>query len=116
MLCVSISRFGWVFLEVIELARRLADSVTGLELDAVAHRKEHAIEVELPLVARLAPQTRVVGIAIRGGDLASLGRFADELAGALAQLPDRPLLVVSSDMNHHSRDTETRRLDRLVSQ
>ena len=99
-----------------ELARRLADAVTGLELDPVAHRSEHAIEVELPLVARLAPHARVVGIAIQGGDLVSLGRFADELAGAILQenLPDRPLLVISSDMNHHSQDTETRRRDRLA--
>ena len=99
-----------------ELAGRLADAVTGLELDAAAHRQEHAIEVELPLVARLAPHARVVGIAIHGGDLASLGRFADELAGAMLQedLPERPLLVISSDMNHFSPDPQTRRLDRLA--
>ena len=97
-----------------ELAARLADAVTGLELDAVAHQREHAIEVELPLIARLAPHARVVGIAIRGGDLASLGRFADELAGAIRDLPERPLLVISSDMNHQSPDDETRWLDRLA--
>ena len=36
-----------------ELARRLADAIPGLQLDAAAHKDEHAIEVQLPLLARL---------------------------------------------------------------
>jgi len=46
------------------LAKRLTEAVPGLELDAAAHQQEHAIEVELPFLARLAPQARVVGIAL----------------------------------------------------
>ena len=57
-----------------ELAQRLAEAVTGLELDADAHEAEHAIEVQLPILARLAPASRVVGIAIHGGDLAPCNR------------------------------------------
>ena len=97
-----------------ELAQQLAKAVTGLELDAVAHAREHSIEVQLPLLARLSPETRVVGIAIHGGDLAALGRFADQLAGVIGNMSDRPLLVISSDMNHHASDQDTRRLDRLA--
>jgi AmmeMemoRadiSam system radical SAM enzyme/AmmeMemoRadiSam system protein B/AmmeMemoRadiSam system protein A len=97
-----------------DLARRLADAITGLELDALAHRQEHAIEVQLPLLARLAPAARVVGIALHGGELASLLRFAEQMAGVLREMPERPLLVISSDMNHYSDDAETRRLDRLA--
>ncbi len=97
-----------------ELARQLADAVTGLELDAAAHAPEHSIEVQLPIVARLAPEVRVVGIVIHGGDLPGLQRFAEELAGVMRDLPDRPLLVVSSDMNHYANDADTRRLDRLA--
>jgi AmmeMemoRadiSam system radical SAM enzyme/AmmeMemoRadiSam system protein B/AmmeMemoRadiSam system protein A len=97
-----------------ELAQQLADRVTGLELDAMAHAREHAIEVQLPIVARLAPESRVVGIAIHGGDLPSLETFAEEMAALLAELPDRPLLVVSTDMNHYASDKDTRRLDRMA--
>src|SRR5207237_1957930 len=46
------------------LARQLCQAIPGLEMDAAAHQREHAIEVELPLLARLAPQTRVVGIGL----------------------------------------------------
>jgi len=55
-----------------EVAGELAEKIVGLELDAVAHRQEHAIEVLLPLLARLAPEVRVVGITIGGGDLEDL--------------------------------------------
>jgi len=92
----------------------LAEAVTGLELDAAAHAQEHSIEVQLPLVARLAPEASVVGIAIHGGTPPSLERFADEMAGVLRQMPNRPLLVISSDMNHYASDDATRRLDRLA--
>src|SRR5260370_34999746 len=50
------------------LARRLCQAIAGLEMDAAAHSREHAIEVEVPFLARLAPQSKVVGIAVGQGD------------------------------------------------
>ncbi len=97
-----------------ELAARLAQAVEGLVLDAAAHREEHAIEVQLPLLARVAPQVRLVGITVGDGSLPELLRFGGELAAVLAEMPDRPLLIVSSDMNHFADDSETRRVDRLA--
>jgi len=98
-----------------ELALRLSESIDHLELDASAHKNEHAIEVQLPILARLAPQTRVVGISIGGGDnLPALQRFASQLADVLRDLAERPLLVISSDMNHFANDAENRILDRIA--
>ncbi len=97
-----------------ELAHRLSEAVTGLELDAAAHQSEHAIEVQLPILARLAPEARLVGIVLHGGGLPALQRFADQLAGVLADMPERPLLVISSDMNHFASDEQTRQLDRMA--
>jgi len=97
-----------------ELARTLAGSITGLKLDAAAHFREHAIEVQLPLVARLSPHSRVVGITLRAGKLEDLQRFGEQMAGVLAGLSERPLLVISSDMNHFADDAETRRRDRMA--
>ncbi len=98
-----------------ELAARLAEGIDGLELDAAAHAREHSIEVLLPILARLAPDTRAVGITIGGpGELESLKRFGSELADVLREMPQRPLLVISSDMNHFADDAENRRLDRLA--
>jgi AmmeMemoRadiSam system protein B len=62
----------------------------------------------------LAPEARVVGIAIQGGDLPSLEKFADQMAGVLADLPDRPLLIISSDMSHENDLSITQRQDRVA--
>lgn len=95
-----------------ELARSLAGAIKGLELDARAHREEHAIEVLLPLIARLAPGTRVVGITVGGGSLAELKEFAAQLAVLVAAMPEPPFLLVSSDMNHFADEAYTRKVDR----
>ena len=97
-----------------DLAGKLAEGVGGLELDAGAHALEHSIEVHLPLLARLAPESKVVGMAIHGGDLSALEKFAGELAEVLGDLPSRPLLIISSDMNHFADEQETRRVDRMA--
>lgn len=94
-----------------ELARKLADAIPGLELDAAAHQQEHGIEVELPFIARLNPEARVVGIAIGAGTFEQCRTFGAELAEVIRALPEPPLLVISSDMNHFASDTETRELD-----
>src|SRR5438132_607189 len=96
------------------LARQLVDAIPGLTLDAAAHQQEHAVEVELPLLHRVAPETKVVGIVIGHTDLAGCRRFASGLAGVLRQLDPAPLLLISSDMNHFATDAETRRLDGLA--
>jgi AmmeMemoRadiSam system protein B len=83
-------------------------------MDAAAHQLEHAIEVELPLLHRLAPEVKVVGITIAHGDLESCRRFATGLAEVLRARDDNPLLLVSSDMNHFATDAENRRLDAIA--
>ena len=88
-------------------------AVKGLRLDARPHQ-QHAIEVQLPLLARLSPQTRLVGITIGDADLPGLCGFAEQLAGVLRDEPEPPLLLISSDMNHFADEARTRRLDRLA--
>tara|TARA_R110002111_G_scaffold107056_2_gene165454 strand:- start:16961 stop:20143 length:3183 start_codon:yes stop_codon:yes gene_type:complete len=98
----------------VDLARKLAEQIPGLERDAAAHRSEHAIEVELPLIQRLAPHAQVVGITIGGGNLKRCEQFAEGLATVIQGLPEPPLLLISSDMNHFATDVENRRLDELA--
>jgi len=96
------------------LANRLADAIPGLELDAAAHSQEHAIEVELPFLARLAPQSRVVGIALGMANWNRCQQFAAGLAQVIRTLPEPPLLLISSDMHHFADDAENRRLDEIA--
>ncbi len=97
-----------------ELARKLIDGVSAFELDAVAHQNEHGIEVQLPILEKLAPHAKVVGVAVHGGSWSDIQQAATELAGVLRSLDKQPLLVISSDMNHYASDAENRRRDRLA--
>jgi AmmeMemoRadiSam system protein B/AmmeMemoRadiSam system protein A len=105
---------GAQFATDLALAQRLADAIPGLALDAAAHAQEHGIEVELPFLARLAPQARIVGVALGPASLAECQQFAAGLANVLGTLRDPPLLLISSDMNHFASDAATRRLDELA--
>ncbi len=97
-----------------ELAQQLVERVDPLQLDASAHQQEHGIEVQLPLLERLAPNSKVVGLAIQGGSWEDIAAAAKQLAEFLQTLEQPPLLVISSDMNHYAADRENRRLDRLA--
>jgi len=97
-----------------ELAAKLCSKIQGLQLDAAAHQAEHGIEVNLPLIARLSPDTKVTGITIGAANLDRCEAFATGLANVIRELDEPPLLIISSDMNHYATDEENRRLDQLA--
>jgi len=97
-----------------ELAQKLCDAIPGLQMDAAAHQGEHGIEVELPFIAKLNPDAKVVGIAIGGGDMNRCRQFARGFVQVLEGLEEMPLLIISSDMNHYAAEEENRRKDELA--
>lgn len=97
-----------------ELVDKLVENVTAIQADAGAHAEEHGIEVQLPLLEQLAPNAKVVGLALQGGSIEDISEAADQLAEVIKGLPKPPLLVISSDMNHYASDEENRRRDRLA--
>lgn len=97
-----------------QLARQIAQAVLGMELDPVAHQQEHAIEVELPFIQQLAPDARVVGVAIGPATKQECEEISAGLARVFLDQPEPPLLIVSSDMNHFADDWLTRRLDAVA--
>jgi AmmeMemoRadiSam system radical SAM enzyme/AmmeMemoRadiSam system protein B/AmmeMemoRadiSam system protein A len=105
---------GTAFASDTELAAKIVDGVKALELDAGAHQNEHGIEVQLPILEKVAPNVKVVGVAVHGGSWADIQQAALELAGVLRTLDKMPLLVISSDLNHYASDAENRRLDRMA--
>ena len=99
----------------LSLARDLVDAIPDLELDAVAHQREHSIEVQLPLLAHIAPHVRVVGLTVGAGDLGRCQELAAGLADVLrARRAARPMMVISTDLNHYATDVENRRLDAVA--
>ncbi|MGQ9562923.1 MAG: AmmeMemoRadiSam system protein B [Thermogutta sp.] len=96
------------------LAQAISETLPFFQLDAAAHAMEHAIEVQLPMLARFASAAKVVGIVMRGGRYESICEAAKKFAEFLRTLPELPLLVISTDMNHYADETTTRQLDHLA--
>ena len=96
------------------LASILVKRIDNLRPDAAAHHREHCIEVELPFLAHLNPQTRVTGIVVGSGDPERCRTAGRQLAEVIAELDEPPLLIISSDMNHFADDAENRRLDEMA--
>lgn len=101
----------------LELSKNLAANVEGFELDFAAHSREHGIEVQLPILEALTAigqRPKLVAIAMKSASLEEIMLAANQLADVLRDMPERPLLVISSDMNHFAAEAENRRLDRLA--
>ncbi len=97
-----------------QLVRAIADTVTPLFPDAAAHEQEHGIEVQLPILESVAPDLKIVGLALGGGSWPDIQQSAKQMAEVIKAQDQPPLLVISSDMNHYAPDSENRRRDRLA--
>ncbi|HEV2699364.1 MAG TPA: AmmeMemoRadiSam system protein B [Terriglobales bacterium] len=100
-----------------ELAAQIINNFPALVPDAAAHQSEHAIEVELPFLQVLRPETTFVPIAIGTSRLMLLEPLGEALAavinGDTAKQSERGVLIIaSSDMNHYEDDATTRIKDR----
>jgi MEMO1 family protein len=74
---------------------------TGFSGPAGAHDVEHSLEVELPFIQIVAPEAKLVPIAVgSGSDLTTCTKMAEALAGLLDK---GTVVIASSDFTHHGR-------------
>lgn len=103
-----------------DLAELLKSHLSNLRDDTLAHRSEHATEVQLPFLQALVPDFRFVPITVGISRLEVLQALGDAIAATLSDLNDRVLIISSSDMNHYEPDKPTRikdakAIERIVS-
>jgi MEMO1 family protein len=99
-----------------ELAAKLKAACPLLTEDAVAHSKEHSLEVEIPFLQVLKPDFQFVPIALGTAHFETLVSVGEAIGSVLAAEKDEVLLVTSSDLNHHEDDATTRLKDRKAIQ
>jgi MEMO1 family protein len=91
-----------------EFASSLKQRCPQLEEDSVAHRSEHAAEVELPFLQERQRNLTIVPIALGTRNLEALEGLGTALAETIAADHKPALLIASSDMNHYESDAVTR--------
>ncbi len=85
-----------------------------LEDDPAAHRREHAVEVELPFLLARRPDVRVVPIVLAWSDWPSCRRLGEALAAVARRAGERVLLLASTDLNHYESAAAGGPKDRAV--
>lgn len=72
-----------------------------LKEDAVAHRNEHCLEVQIPFLQVLQPDFSFSAICVGTTDYASLESLGHAMANVIRSAHEPVLLVASSDMTHY---------------
>jgi AmmeMemoRadiSam system protein B len=94
------------------LAQALRKACPLLREDSVAHSAEHSLEVQLPFLQVLAPESTFVPVALGTVRLESLVSIGEGIARVLATAKEKVLLLTTSDLNHYEDDATTRIKDR----
>jgi AmmeMemoRadiSam system protein B len=94
-----------------EGARAMARSAVVRDLPS-AHQREHALEMQLPFIRRLLPDTRIVPLLIGHQTRETIVALGAALAAAFRGRD--ALLVASSDLSHYFDAATARTLDGRV--
>jgi len=95
-----------------ELANAMMRRFPLISEDELAHRAEHALEVQLPFLQELARTFQFVPITVGTARFDALSALGITMADVLREQAERVLIVASSDMNHYEPDDRTRVKDR----
>ncbi|MGO9590924.1 MAG: AmmeMemoRadiSam system protein B [Candidatus Acidiferrales bacterium] len=93
------------------LARELAHECPRLREDAVAHEREHSLEVQIPFLQRLAGDFRFVPVVLATDRYPAIEELGHAVARVVAAQKEPVLVIASSDMNHYESDAITRAKD-----
>lgn len=91
-----------------DLIHQLAASHPALKISALAHQNEHSLEVEIPMIQYLNSGISLCPLIVGTLNLEEAREVALRVADVLAGLPELPLIIISSDMNHYEEDRRTR--------
>ncbi len=97
-------------------ASALCDASPLVVDDPSAHQWEHGIEVELPFLASLAPQSAIVPMVINWDDWDSSRQLGESLGDLIRSWDRSVMMLISSDMNHFESATVADAKDKLALQ
>ena len=98
------------------IAEEIADAILAAtpvaRENTAVHGAEHSLELQLPFLRRVLPDTPIVPLMMGTQSNATIAALADGLASALASR--RALLIASSDLSHYLDARVAAAMDRTV--
>lgn len=94
------------------LAGKLRKASDIISEDALAHRMEHSLEVQLPFVLRFSSDVNIVPVTMMPVSLDVCRAVGEALAEAVKDSDYAVTIIASSDMSHYVSDQAARKKDR----
>ncbi|MDI6783581.1 MAG: AmmeMemoRadiSam system protein B [bacterium] len=89
----------------VEIDSDLASSIVKnngvISVNLSAHQYEHSLEVQLPFLQRVAPETKIVPMLINDADTETCDQVAKSIAKAIASTKKSVILIASTDLTHY---------------
>jgi len=96
------------------LARAILQNSQTIEEDDLGHRREHSIEVQLPLLQVCGRPFSFVPICLFSSEYAACQDVGMAMAQAIAASDRSVLIVASTDMSHHISREQAKTKDHLA--
>ena len=98
------------------LAEKFIENCGLLEVDNIAHEREHSLEVIVPFLQYLNPKVEIVPIVASVGNLDNYRDIGQRLAAVVKSegIQKDVLFIASSDMTHYEDDKIVRKKDNLA--
>ena len=97
-----------------ELAQSILKAGSVIQEDITAHKLEHSIEVELPILNYFLGDFKFVPIACQNTNLKEYRNAADQIVAAVKPIKEEVLFIASTDMTHYEPDPTARKKDRAA--
>lgn len=99
-----------------EFANAILKHGEMMDLDDLAHKYEHSIEVQLPFLQYIWPDIKIVPICMMLHDLDACDDVAYSIIDAAEELKKTVLILASSDFSHYVPERVAEELDDLAIQ
>jgi AmmeMemoRadiSam system protein B len=96
-----------------DLAAAIVGAGASIFDDAVAHREEHSLEMQMPFLQHLVPELKVVPAMLGRQSREEVDTLAEALGAAVKDRAD-VILVASSDLSHYHPAEVANREDGVV--
>jgi AmmeMemoRadiSam system protein B len=96
------------------LAAELIQSGAGFVANEKAHSREHSLEVVVPFLHYLNPDTKLVPVCVSEASPANLRKAGEAIAEIVKEHSEPVSMVVSSDMSHFISADQAKKFDSMA--
>jgi AmmeMemoRadiSam system protein B len=97
-----------------ELAAEIAESSSQIQVDEVAHRSEHSLEVQIPFLQHMQKNLTIAPLVVSHVSYQTCVSVGSGLADAIKKYGKPVLIVASTDMTHYESRESARSKDSMA--